>query len=584
LPHNSTVKKEEYVMSKGAATATADSSAPLVKAKAAREDWIMRAGLGLIALYLIVAVLFPLYTILSKSFQDETGAFVGLANFATFFSDPSLTVSIQHSLTIAIISSLITIVLAFGFAYALTRTAMPFKPFFKGLATIPLLMPSLLPAISLVYLFGNQGVLKSLMFGASIYGPIGIVMGMVFFAFPHALLVLIIAMSAADARLFEAAEVLGSSKARTFFTVTLPGIRYGLISAFFVTFTLIITDFGVPKVIGGQYNVLATDIYKQVVGRLDFQMGAVVSLILLVPAIVSFTVDRYVQKKQSAQLGSKAVPLQPKKNKKVDTFFMIFCSVICFLLLGVLGVATAASFITFWPYNLTPSFIHYNFDMMDGGGWFSFWNSLKMASLTAVIGTAVIFTGAYLIEKSRGFRQARSGIQLLAMLPLGVPGLVLGLAYVFFFNNPANPLNFLYQTMAILVLCTISHFYTVSHLTAVTALKQMDPEFEAVSASMKVPFYRTFFLVTVPVAMPAILDISMYLFLNAMTTVSAVVFLYSPDTSLASIAVLNMDDAGDTAPAAAMGMMIVYTSIIARILHAFFARGLLKTSQAWRRR
>lgn len=569
-------------MANGITPTPAAHSLTPVRAKAAREDWIMRAALGFIGLYLILFVLLPLWAILSKSFQNQGGEFIGLSNFIVYFSDPSLTASITNSLFIAAVSSVITILLAFGYAYALTRTAMPFKSAFKALSTIPLLMPSLMPAISLVYLFGNQGMLKGLLFGHSIYGPIGIVAGMVFYAFPHALMVLIIAMSAADARLFEAAQVLGTSKTRTFFTVTLPGIRYGLVSAFFVAFTLIITDFGVPKVIGGQYNVLATDIYKQVVGRLDFQMGAVVSLILLLPAVISFAVDRYVQKKQAAQLGSKAVPLQPKPNGVVDKAFFVFCSVVALLLLTILGVAMAASFIKFWPYNLSFSLTHYNFDMMDGGGWFSFYNSLKMAGFTAIFGTIIIFTGAYLIEKSRGFRQGRGAIQLLAMLPLAVPGLVLGLAYVFFFNDPGNPLNFLYSTMAILVLCTISHFYTVSHLTAMTALKQMDPEFEAVSASMKVPFYKTFFMVSVPVAMPAILDISMYLFLNAMTTVSAVVFLYAPETSLASVAVLNMDDAGDIAPAAAMGMMIVYTSILVRILHAIFARYLLLHSQAWR--
>ena len=115
------------------------------------------------------------------------------------------------------------------------------------------------------------------------------------------------------------------------------------------------------------------------------------------------------------------------------------------------------------------------------------------------------------------------------------------------------------------MISTITHFYTVAHLTAVTALKQMDPEFEAVSASLKQPFYRTFWRVTVPVCLVPILDISIYLFVNAMTTVSAVVFLYGPDTTLASVAVLNMDDAGDIAPAAAMGMMIFYTNVAARL-------------------
>lgn len=130
----------------------------------------------------------------------------------------------------------------------------------------------------------------------------------------------------------------------------------------------------------------------------------------------------------------------------------------------------------------------------------------------------------------------------------------------------------------------MTHFYTVSNLTAVTALKQMDPEFESVSASLKTPFYRTFTRVTVPVCLPAVLDISMYLFLNAMTTVSAVVFLYSSDTTLASVAVLNMDDAGDIAPAAAMAMMIAYTCAGARLLHVLLTRGLQRSTQAWRSR
>ena len=134
------------------------------------------------------------------------------------------------------------------------------------------------------------------------------------------------------------------------------------------------------------------------------------------------------------------------------------------------------------------------------------------------------------------------------------------------------------------MISTVTHFYTVAHLTAVTALKQMDPEFEAVSASLKQPVTKVFARVTVPVCLPAILDISIYLFVNAMTTVSAVVFLYGPDTTLASVAVLNMDDAGEIAPAAAMGMMIFYTNVAARLLHALATRGVLARTQRWRLR
>ena len=391
-------------------------------------------------------------------------------------------------------------------------------------------------------------------------------------------------MSLSDARLYEAAAVLRTPKARIFYTVTIPGARYGLISAAFVVFTLVITDFGAPKVIGGQFNVLAVDIYKQVIGQQNFQMGAVVSAVMLIPAVIAFVVDRMMQRRQVALLSARAVPYEPKPSRRFDMSMMGFCVLMSIFILGILGICQYAALVKFWPYNLALGLQHYQFDLMDGGGWDSYYNSIRLALYTAVFGTVMVFTGAYMVEKGRGFQTGRSAFQFLAMMPMAVPGMVLGLAYIFFFNSPRNPFNFLYGTMAILVICTVTHFYTVAHLTAVTALKQMSPEFEAVSASLKQPFYKMFMRVTVPVCLPAILDISIYLFVNAMTTVSAVVFLYSPDTNLASVAVLNMDDAGDIAPAAAMGMMIFYTNAGVRLLHAGLTRGVLKRTQAWRYR
>ncbi|WP_306115716.1 MULTISPECIES: putative 2-aminoethylphosphonate ABC transporter permease subunit [unclassified Roseovarius] len=508
----------------------------------------------------------------------------GLGNFVSYFSTPALFNSIKNSLVIAVISTVVTVTLAFWFAYALNRSCMRFKGFFRLVAMAPILVPSLLPGIALVYLFGNQGMIKELLFGASIYGPIGIVIGSVFFTFPHAFIIISTALAISDGRLYEAAASLRSTPWRTFWTVTIPGARYGLISAAFVVFNLVITDFGLPKVIGGQFNVLAVDIYKQVIGQQNFEMGAVVSVVLVIPAIFAFAIDRLVQSKQVALLSARSVPYQPSPNAKTDRIFLIYCLLVAFFIVGILAVCQFAALIKFWPYDLSFSLTNYDFDRMDGGGWASYFNSIKLGLFTAVAGTCVVFFGAYLVEKSNGFRTGRALFQMFAMLPMAIPGMVLGLAYIFFFNNPANPLNVIYGTMAILVVCTVTHFYTVSHLTAVTALKQMDREFESVSASLKQPTLKLFGRVTVPVCLPAILDISIYLFVNAMTTVSAVVFLYSPKTSLASIAVLNMDDAGDIAPAAAMGMMIFYTNAAARVIHLLVSRGVLKRTQAWRSR
>ena len=558
--------------------------AAVVTPQSSRDDWLMRAFIAVIGLYLVVALALPLGLMLGKSLQGPRDEFVGLANYVRYFSTPALVQSIANSVWVSVLSTLITVPLAFVYAYALTRSRMPWRGLFKTIALVPILVPSLLPGLALVYLFGNQGLIKGALLGHSIYGPIGIVMAEVFSTFPHALLIILAALALADARLYEAAIALRASRRRIFWTVTLPGARYGLISAAFVVFTTVITDFGAPKVIGGQYNVLATDVYKQVIGQQNFQMGAVVSVILLVPAVFAFLVDRAVRRNQVALLSARAVPYEPTPHRGFDLAMLAACSLIGACILSVVVVSQFAALVKFFPYNLTLTLAHYDFDTKGGGGWASYYNSIRLALLTGVVGTIVVFCGAYLVEKARGFALGRGLFHFLAMLPMAVPGLVLGLAYIFFFNAPSNPLGWLYRTMTILVINTVVHFYTVGHLTALTALRQMDPEFETVSASLKQPFYRTFWRVTVPVCLPSALDIAIYMFVNAMTTVSGVVFIYSPRTELAAISVLNMDDTGEAAAAAAMAMMIFYTNVGARGLHLLRARWLERRTQAWRRR
>ncbi len=329
-------------------------------------------------------------------------------------------------------------------------------------------------------------------------------------------MIVLTALLLSDGRLYEAAESLRTPTWRKFFTITLPGAKYGLVSAAMVVFSYTVSDFGIPKVIGGSFNVLAVDIYKQVVGQQNFNKGAVVSFVLLVPVLVAFVVDWSMQGKLQAQFSARAVPYTPKPRRGFDAAMFVFCLVVSLLLLSVLGMAVWTSLIKFWPYDLSLSFNHYTYGLIDGGVFDAYLNSLRMALAAAVTGTIVVFAIGYLLEKTRGAYGIKAAVRLLAAIPMGVPGMVLGLGYILFFNHPDNPLNFLYGTLTILVISTIVHYYTSSHLTAVTALKAMDAEFEAVSASLKVPFYKTFHRVTVPVCLPAILDIGRYLFVNAM--------------------------------------------------------------------
>ncbi len=533
--------------------------------------------------FFLLALVIPLYVIISKSMHNADGVFVGVANYALYFHSPALVRSIYNSFTISVISTAIVIFLAFGFAYCVTRTCMPFKGLFRLIALVPLLSPSLLAAIALIYWFGNQGVAKGLLMGEPVYGPVGIVMASVFWTFPHAVMIIVTALSLSDARLYEAAEVLKTSKLRTFFTITLPSVRYGLVSATIVVFILIFTDFGVPKVIGGNYNMLATDIYKEVIGQQNFEMGAVVSTVLLIPAVIAFIIDRLIQRRQTALLTARSVAYEPKRNRKADIGALVFCLFVSFLILSLFFMAAYGSLVKFWPYNLSLTLDNYRFES-EGIGWDAFRNSFTLSFWSAMFGTCIIFFGAYLVEKPITSNPARPVLHFLALLPLAVPGMVLGLAYIFFFNHPMNPMTFMYGTIAIMVLNTVTHFYSVSHLTAVTALKQIDREFEAVSVSLKTSTLVMFFRVTLPISLPAILNIWVYLFVNAMTTVSGVIFLYTSGTILASVGAIHLDEQGETAGAAAMAMLIVAVSVSVRLLHALISKFLLKRTQSWRYR
>jgi len=562
------------------APAAAEIPDRVVRHRLSGEDVIRWALVAVFAAILYLFLLYPLGEVLWRSLLDNNGHFIGAANYVRYVSTPAIAASITNSLYVSVAAMALTVTLAFGYAYALTRTQMPAKGLFRVVAMLPLFAPSLVQAFALIYVFGNNGLItRTTGFNVGIYGAKGIILAEVFYCFPHALLILMAALAATDARLYDAARTMGASPLKTFVTVTLPGIKYGLVSACFVVFTLAITDFGAPKAIGGKFSVMATEIYNQVSGQQNFTMGATVSVVLLVPAVLAFIVDRLVQRRQYALVTSSSKPLVPERRPLKDRSLLAYCALIAGFIMAIYLVILVSSLVHRWPYNFGFTLKHYDFDT--AGGYRSLWNSIRVAALTAVAGTTLAFVGGYVVEKCK---TAASGpLYLLSVLPVSVPGMVLGLAYIFTFNAPGSPLNALYGTLAILIISNVIHYFTVGFLTATTALKQMDAEFENVGASLGVPFYRTFWRVTVPIALPSIVAISMYFFLNAMVTLSAVVFIIAPGTELAAVAVLLMDDAGDTAQAAAMSVLIIATGLTVRMLYWLAMRGITARTQAWMR-
>lgn len=548
-----------------------------------------------ILIFLIVAIVFPLGLLLTKSFENNSGEFIGLSNFKEYFSNKNLLISLKNTFTISIASSVISLVLAFIYAYGVQRTTIRFKNIFKYIALMPLFAPTMMHGISLVYLFGRKGAvttgffdkLPQLAFDINLYGATGIIIAEVLYIFPQIFLVLNIALSTTDYRLYEAADMLGTSNFRKFFTITLPNMKYGMISSFIIAFILSFTDFGAPKVVGGNFSVLATDVYIKVVGQNNMSMGAVVSIILLIPSVAAFFIDQKIQKKQGVVLNAKSIPYTAKENKARDIFFYIYTILICLFIISIFVTIFVSAFSKLWPYDLSFSLNNFKFYDYNGGIEIFFKNSFILAVLSGIFGTFMTFMSAYLIEKKEKKTIKDKVIYFLSLVPLALPGMVIGISYIFFFNKSyftipflnisiMNPFNSLYKTIWIMVLANVIHFYSISFLTANTALKKLDKEFERVSLSMGIPWYKTFSNVTFPMCLESILEIFFYYFVNSMVTISALVFLYTSSLNLLSIAVINLDDTGEIAKASAMSIVILLTNIIIKIIYQIILKFLQK--------
>lgn len=567
-----------------------------------KDEIIREIFTWFILAFLIVVIVFPLGLLFIKSFENNSGEFIGFNNFKEYFSNKNLLISLKNTFTISITSSIISLLLAFIYAYGVQRTTIRFKNIFKYIALMPLFAPTMMHGISLVYLFGRKGAVTTgffekipqLAFDINLYGATGIIIAEVLYIFPQIFLVLNIALSTTDYRLYEAADMLGTSNFRKFFTITLPNMKYGMISSFIIAFILSFTDFGAPKVVGENFSVLATDVYIKVVGQNNMAMGAVVSIILLIPSVIAFFIDQKIQKKQGVVLNAKSIPYKAKKDKIRDSFFYIYTILICFFILSIFVTIFVSAFSKLWPYDLSFSLNNFKFYDYNGGIEIFLKNSLILAVLSGIFGTFMTFMSAYLIEKKEKKTLKDRVIYFLSLVPLALPGMVIGISFIFFFNksyftipflniNIINPFNSIYKTIWIMVLANVIHFYSISFLTANTALKKLDREFERVSLSMGIPWYKTFSNVTFPMCIDSILEIFFYYFVNSMVTISALVFLYTSSLNLLSIAVINLDDTGEIAKASAMSIVILLTNVIIKIIYQIILKILQKRKNKLKR-
>lgn len=525
-------------------------------------DKLIAAGLALaVALPLFVFVVLPLSSILLRSFATPGG--YGLDNYLQYFADDRFIGIVGNSVLVSTCATAITVVLAYAFAYAMHRSMMPLKPVLRIVALVPLFAPSLVQALGVLFLLGRNGLInRSFDLGIDIYGFWGIVVSDVFYSFPHAYLILSAALAVADARLYESARTLGAGNLRIFLTVTLPSTKYGLMSAIFVVFTIVITDFGNPMVIGGDYDVLATEIYNQVSGQADFEMGAVIGMVLLVPAALAVAVEKWVTRRQYTVIGAHSQPLTVRPSRRFDMTMLSYALLVCLGIISVVGIVFFASLVKLWPYDMSMSLRHYAFDVQNGMA--PLWTSITVSLMAAVIGMVFVISAAYVVQKV-GSRLVRV-LYFLSILPAAVPGMVLGLGYILAFNDPDNPVYMIYGTLLILAICNVYHYHAQGFLIATTSVKQVSDTFDEASATLGAGFLRTMRCITLPIIWPSVISVGVFFFVRSMVTLSAVIFLITPSTQLAAVSVLLLDDAGNQNQAAAFSVCIMLVVVAALVL------------------
>ncbi len=530
--------------------------------------------MGFLLAVLTFFMLYPVYDICKLSFYRE-GVFT-LKNYVAYFNNPRVFRSLTNSLYVSMVTMVITTVLAFFFAYGLTRTTIGGKGIFYTISTFPLIAPSIIQGLALILLFGRNGLVTRYLLQTdwNIYGATGIIAAECLYCFPNALFILYTTLSAVDTRLDEAAQSLGASALKTFYKVTLPSAKYGIASAAVLVFNLTITDFGVPVVIGGNYNVLATEIYQQVIGMQRFDLGATISVILLIPSVGAFLLNYYLTKKSYALISGQARPfLQPSRPFK-KWAFTIYCWIPCTFILIVFASVFLGSFVKTWPYDFSLTFRHYDFPSLGGhaplwtnfwtsvlkGEWQSIiaykyapiWNSLWISILVAIGGASLTLLAGYIVEKKKP--KGDQVLYTLSVLPAAIPGTVMGLGYILAFNKPYF---FIYGTFWIIIINIIICNFTLGILSSIANLKQIDKSIEEAAVSLGANPVTTFTRIVFPLTKTAFFSNMAFFFMRSMTTISAVIFLISAKVKLAAIEIIFLDIDGRTASANAMCTIII---------------------------
>ena len=535
----------------------------------------MRKNREIKAIFAVMAVFFagflavPMISVLVRSFTGN-GEPASLAHYVEVLTGRGFLRALGNSFVVSICSALLATGLAFILAYTIhyTNVGKRYKWLISKAAILPMLLPTITYGFAIIYSFGKQGLLTKL-FGRqlfNIYGFNGLLLGYVVYTLPVAFTLINNAMGYIDKRFMIVSRLMGDSPLQTFrMTIVIP-LLGTLATSFIQTFFLCFTDFGIPASVGGRYEVVASVLYAEMLGSIpNFGNGAVVALIMIIPSVVSITVLHILEKYNVRY--NKISPIELKKGVKRDAVFAVLSGAVLVFALSMFVVMFITPFIEEWPYRMNFTLEHVQAVFEDRQLYGVYVNSVMVALITAFAGTLIAYGGALVTARSTVSGKLKKVIDSIALVTNTIPGMVIGLAYLFVFTG--TPLQ---NTFPIIIICNIVHYFSTPYLMMKNSLSKMNASWETTAMLMGDNWLKTIARVVTPNALSTLLEVFSYYFVNAMVTVSAVIFIAGARTMVITTKIQELQYFNEFNEIFVLSLLILLTNLIARAVFRRLAK------------
>ena len=517
----------------------------------------------LITLTLAAILLYPLGCVLFQSVLTKSGA-LGFENYASTLTQSQFWTALGNSFTVSGISAAIATVMAFFCAYGLhfTRIQPSIKKVIQIIVLLPLFLPSITYGFAVIYSFGRLGLISQLIAPPpfSIYGFWGLLIADVIYTLPPAFLILYNAFFYVDRNFITVSKLMGDSPSKTFYITAVRPVVGSILSAFILSFFLSFTDFGIPVSIAGEYEVIATQLYTTMMGAIpNFGEGAVIAMAMLVPSVASVVLLRWVDRFNFRY--NKISKSEVSVNRVRDGLYLSYYLIITLALLSVFVVMFVVPFVKQWPYQPFFTLDVITRIVSDSSIWQVYEHSVAVALVSAAIGTVFCYAAALVKARSQLLSWCQTTMDSFAMITNTVPGMVLGIGFLFAMSG--TPLA---NTFTILVLANLVHFFTTPYMMATSALSKMNAGWETTGALMGDSWIKTVSRVLVPNSLPTLLQMFQYFFVSAMVTISAVVFLTGARTMLLTTKIKELQYFEKFEEIFVLSLLVFLTNVAAKLI------------------